>query len=188
MKKDLLSFYQAIPDAVMNQDSFEMLYSDYFIPIYKYVYYRIRDKEIAMDLVQTVFLKAFIKREFIRKEDALKYLYTIARNQLIDYLRKKHPLSLDTFESFFLERIPDESIENPEIQMSHIDEKNFIQKMLTSLSESQREIITLRYLQELDYSEIAEITGKSEVSVRKTVSRALKILQDYYYHIFIYEN
>lgn len=187
MKEDLLSFHDTFPLALTNQDSFELLYGDYFTPIYKYIYYRIRDREITMDMVQNVFLKAFTNRESIRESDALKYLYTIARNQLIDHLRKKHSISFDAFENF-IERTPDESIANPEENTIINNEKDFIQKILITLPEPQREVIILRYLQELEYSEIAGITGKNEATIRKTVSRALKILQERYSQLFTYEN
>jgi RNA polymerase sigma-70 factor (ECF subfamily) len=179
MKDDLLNFHHAISDAKSNQDSFEVLYIDFFTPIYKYVFYRIRNKEITMDIVQTVFLKAFANKDQIRKHDALKYLYTIARNQLIDHLRKKHTVSFDELEHF-IEKTPDDSILDPEKNTIIYDEKDFIQKALSILPELQREIITLRYLQELEYPEIAAITGKNEEALRQIVSRAMRVLHKQY--------
>ena len=175
MKEDLLSFHYIIPDAKQNQDSFEVLYTEFFTPLYKYIFYRIRDKETTMDIIQTVFLKAFNNRDQIRKDEALQYLYTIARNQTIDYLRKKHAISFDAFEHF-IEKTPDDSMLDPEQNTIVYDEKDFIQKILSTLPESQREIVTLRYLQELEYPEIAAITGKNEEALRQTVSRAMRVL------------
>lgn len=175
MKEDLLSFHYVIPDAKQNQDSFEVLYTEFFTPLYKYIFYRIRDKETTMDIIQTVFLKAFNNRDQIRKDESLQYLYTIARNQTIDYLRKKHTISFDEFEHF-IEKTPDNSILDPEQNTIIYDEKDFIEKILSTLPESQREIITLRYLQELEYPEIAAITGKNEEALRQTVSRTMRVL------------
>lgn len=179
MKEDFLSFHRIISDTQEDQDSFEVLYTDFFTPIYKYVFYRIRDKEITMDIIQTVFLKAFMHKDRIQKQDALKYLYTIARNQLIDHLRKKHAISLDAVENF-IEKTPDDSVLDPEKTTIVNNEKEFVQKMLSTLPELQREIITLRYLQELEYSEIAAITGKTEEALRQIVSRAMRILHKQY--------
>lgn len=179
MKEDFLSFHRIISDTQEDQDSFEVLYTDFFTPIYKYIFYRIRDKEITMDIIQTVFLKAFMHKDKIQKQDALKYLYTIARNQLIDHLRKKHAISLDAVENF-IEKTPDDSVLDPEKTTIVNNEKEFVQKMLSTLPELQREIITLRYLQELEYSEIAAITGKTEEALRQIVSRAMRILHKQY--------
>lgn len=187
MKEDLLSFHYVIPDAKQNQDSFEVLYTEFFTPLYTYVFYRIRDKEITMDIIQTVFLKAFNNKDQIRKDEALRYLYTIARNQTIDYLRKKHAISFDEFEHF-IEKTPDDSILDPEQNTIIYDEKDFIQKILSTLPESQREIITLRYLQELEYPEIAAMVNKSEDTIRQIVSRTLRSLSEKYINYNHYEN
>lgn len=187
MKDSLLNFHHTISDAKNDQDSFEVLYTDFFTPIYKYVYYRVQDKETAMDIVQNVFLKAFVNKNHIRKDDALKYIYTIARNQLIDHLRKKHAVSFDEFE-YFIEQTSDDSILNPENNSIVESNKSFVQKILETLSESQREIISLRYLQELEYAEIAAIVNKSEHSIRQVVSRTLRSLTEKYTNHNHYEN
>lgn len=78
----------------------------------------------------------------------------------------KNTISFDEFEHF-IEKTPDNSILDPEQNTIIYDEKDFIEKILSTLPESQREIITLRYLQELEYPEIAAITGKNERASRR---------------------
>ncbi len=160
-------------------DSFEQLYSEYFTPIYRYVFTRLHDKDLSMDIVQTVFMKAFEHRSTIRYAEGLRYLYTIARNQVIDHLRKKHAISMNDFDEF-IEHVADSSIIQPEYSAISGDNVQLVQELLMHLSESQREAITMHYIQELDYAEMALITGKSENTLRQSVSRGLRALSEYY--------
>ncbi|HQV64918.1 MAG TPA: RNA polymerase sigma factor [Candidatus Paceibacterota bacterium] len=175
----VMSRLQELFENSAESDPFEKLYTEFFTPVYRYVFMRLRDKDISMDIVQTVFLKAYQNRNTIRYDEGLRYLYTIARNTLIDHLRKKHSVAMNDLDEF-MERIPDSSVIQPEQAAISDDNAQFVQKLLGFLSESQREAITLRYIQELDYDEMALITGKSESTLRQSVSRGLRILQEHY--------
>ncbi len=177
----MLDFNEFLQDAETSDDSFELLYSSFFTPIYRYLFTRLGDREVAMDLAQNVFIKAFQHYETLRQDHALRYLYTIARNQLIDHLRKKHTVRLEDFDQF-VERVVDDSIVNPEIMGQRGDKVIQIRGMLATLPESQREAITLRYIQELDYDEMEMITGKSAEALRQAVSRGLQKLKTYYHY------
>lgn len=184
MMKDLkMIFSEKFSDALSNQEIFEFLYAEYFTRLYRYVYFRLHDKETSMDIVQNVFIKAYEHIEDINLEQALRYLYTVARNQLIDHLRKKHSIILDSFDDF-VGNISDNNLD-PEDALQLNEEYSSLHTALASLPETARDIIALRYLQELEYSEIAHITGKSELSIRKAVSRSLAMLRDKMKH---YEN
>ena len=184
MKKSY-NFFDLV-ESIDESDSFEELYSKYFTKIYRYVFMRLHDKETSMDIVQMVFLKAFQHKESIRYDESLRYLYTIARNQLIDHLRKKHTIHLNDFDGF-IENMADMSIPRPDSAAVFADNVHLVEMLLKKLPESQREIITLHYINELDYFEMALITGKSESTLRQSVSRGLRTLQEIYQTHLDYE-
>ena len=172
-------FNDTLIEGSHRDDVFEVLYTDYFSPIYRYVFYRLRDKDLSMDIVQNVFLNVFNHKDTIRLDKALPYLYTVARNQIIDYLRKKHSIAIDDFDNF-IERIADDSIPLPEQSAQTSEQVTWVRKALAMLPETQKEAVILHYLQDLDYSEMTSITGKSESALRQSVSRGVRTLQDYY--------
>lgn len=176
MKEQNMLFSENISDAIQHQESFEVMYGDYFTPLYKYVYFRIHDKEIAVDIVQTAFLKALEHKNIIRNEQALQYLFTIARNLLIDHFRKKHLVHMDDFDQF-VSNISDSDQENPEDEIIRHNKEINLRSALSRLPEMAQDMLTLRYLQELEYQEIAAITGKTETAVRQAVSRSVKLLR-----------
>ncbi len=176
MKEQNNFFSGTVFGALSQQDSFEALYNEYFAPLYRYVYFRTKDKEIAMDIVQTTFLKVLEHGSVIKNNTALRYLYTIARNVLIDHFRKKRDVLMDNFDEF-VKNVSDTDQLSPQDEVVRQDQVNQVKTLLLSLPETVRDIVTLRYLQELEYSEIAIITGKTESTIRKVVSRSLKIIK-----------
>lgn len=156
-------------DAVL----FEQAYSQYFSPIYKYLYFRVHDTNIANDLVQTVFLKLFQRIGTVQSHDqCIKTLYVIARTTLIDYWRaskhRQHENFNDYQEGTFSNRAgsEEEQMQNDTIQL--------VKKLLTNLSEDDAEIVTMKYMGGLSSEEIAAIIGKTPEAVRQIQSRAIK--------------
>jgi RNA polymerase sigma-70 factor (ECF subfamily) len=164
----------------MDQD-FERLYKEKFTPIYKYVYFRVRNYDVAMDLCQNIFLK-ILEQDLdkkIHQETELNYLYTIARNKIIDYFRKKRTGSLDK-DSELLRTVEDLSIPRPDQDSLQISDRETLYALLDQLSELDREIIIMRHLQELEYADIAAIVEKEESAVRQIVSRSIKKMKELY--------
>ena len=154
---------------------FYRIYTERFTPIYKYVYFRVRNYDVATDITQDVFLKVFEKEIRLDQKNELKFLYTAARNKIIDYFRKKKTVSIS--EDFQKE---DVSIPRPDDQVIQENDAEILFKLLDQLPDSDREIIVMRHLQELDYEEISEIVKKEESAVRQIVSRGIKKLKELY--------
>lgn len=177
--KEWSYFFNIMENSKAEESSFEVLYANFFTPIYRYVFFRLQDKEAVMDIVQTVFLKAFQEGDKLRQDTALRFLYTVARNQVIDYWRKKRSVHVENFDDF-IEQQFDESQKTPEQEIEMQRSAVILRDMVATLPEAQRDMITLHYLQELSYAEIATITGRSEESIRQAVSRGIKTLQERY--------
>ena len=71
---------------------FSELYNEYFPKVFAYVYGRVQDKEVSLDIVADVFEKAFIKKKSLRSPDSFgSWLFTIARNEVSSHWRKEKP-------------------------------------------------------------------------------------------------
>lgn len=151
-------------------------YNQYKDKIFSYFYYNLKQhREEAEDLTSETFLKAFEKFEYYDKNFAFStWIFTIARNTLFDYYRKqKNDLKIDketedVYQKYF-------SYENDFIQ--EIENKEIIQNFTESLEQLdplQKEIVILKYINNLSSKEIAQKIGKSESNTRKIASRWMK--------------
>lgn len=154
-------------------EDFGELYDELFPKIYRFLYYRTNEKEIAEDLTGQTFLKAVEKfHKFSpQKGDFVAWLYRIAKNTLIDHYRtNKKTSSLEEIIGLSTdENIPD----NTQKQLN-LEE---LQEALKMLNDIQREVVILRVWDDLPYQEIAEIIGKSEANCKMIMSRAVQKLQ-----------
>ena len=159
-------------------DAFAYLYKSYFTPVYRYIYFRVGSKNEAEDLTQDVFVKAYtsFNHYSYSGKSPLAYFYTIARNAVIDYRRKKKMLIMDDED---LITIADES-DSPQEQSIKNEDAEMIRKKIALLSEDQQDVIVMRFIDELSTKEIATILNKSEDVVRQLQSRGLKSLRKYF--------
>ncbi|MCP3682236.1 MAG: RNA polymerase sigma factor [bacterium] len=162
-----------------DKDAFIEAYDLYVDQIYRFVYFKVSDKDDAHDLTSAVFLKVwnYIQENKIKDFKTLKALiYTIARTTIIDHYRKNknRNISLD------IEQELDIEDKNQNIEKSAIISSDFeiVKKKLYELKDEYREIIVLRFIDELSVSEISKIVNKSNGNIRVLIHRALKALQD----------
>lgn len=154
--------------------AFGALYDRYIERVYRFVYYKTFDKEVSEDIVSQVFIKAY---ERIGSFDAKKgnfsqWIYSIARNAVIDHFRvaKRTVPIEDIFD-----------LGEDERTEAKIDARDLLKKVesyLSKLSPRQREIVTLRVWEEMPYRDIAEIVGGSEDSVKMMFSRTIRELRE----------
>jgi len=167
---ELLEEQKLIKDcAAGNLGQFGALYDFYAEKIYRFVYFRVRHKETAQDLVSQTFFKALegIKSFDLTKGNFSSWLYRIAKNNLIDYWRtqKVH---------FDIDNLWDLSSEDNLAYDAEIKEKiQRVKECLVKLDGWHREIIIMKIWDGLTHKEISEILGKSEPSIKMTFSRAM---------------
>lgn len=172
----MIDFRNAIEKA-QNGDalSYGDIYKELYTPIFKYVLSKTRDRNLAEDITAEVFLRFLksISSYNQQYETPLPYLYTMARNMIINQGLKKKSLALD--------EDADEYISNGEkSQLEEVMQKEEIKKVLDTLHQlpdDQAEVIRLRFLSELDTREIANLLDKTEANIRKIESRALAKLR-----------
>lgn len=161
-----------------DQEAFGLLYEESYTPIYKYLLSRTRDVALAQDLSQEVFIKVYkALGSFTQKNiSPLAYFFTIARNTLIDYARKKKPLLVD--EETWLE-MKDEKEKTDRLAIQN-EESKLLFKNLNMLPDDQRDVLIMRFINDFSYQEIAGILNKKEEAVRQLQTRGLKKLRSIY--------
>ena len=128
--------------------------------LYRYCYFKLRHGETAEDVTQETFLRYWEKYHPLPHNDAIKVLYTIARNLCIDESRRIQHLPLE-------ELSPSPSHE--EATLRRVSVQNALQK----LSLEERELLLLRYVNQVPLSAIGAMLGISRFAVyRKTLSAA----------------
>jgi len=160
-----------------SENAFGVLYTTFLSRIYRYILSYVYDSHIAEDLTQETFLKAwkYLPKYSTKKGTFQAFLYRIARNISIDHQRKrKHKVlniefgeNVTTGEDFEEKLIADEKIKK-------------VHEALSGLKELERQLVILRFFEELPFAEIAKIVGKREGAVRVKTFRAIKKLKDIY--------
>lgn len=158
----------------MDQDEtkayFLQIYDAYADDLFRFCFLKVSSREFAEDLTQEVFTRfwqALREGTIMRSERAL--LYTIARNLIIDWYRKKKESSLDA--------LTDEGIEFAGEGSKEIIEKAEAAeaiRVINTLDESSREVVLLRFVEGLSPKDIALLTGESANAVSVRLNRAIK--------------
>jgi RNA polymerase sigma-70 factor, ECF subfamily len=163
-----------------NPEAFAKLYDLYATRIYRFVFFKVANREEAEDITSEVFLKAWnYVGEKKKIESFSGLLYKLARNSVIDLYRSKtrqtETLSYDGDE----EGLDVGDNGKWESALGNKLETQKIIQGLQKLKQEYREVVTLRYVEELEISEIAEIMSKGQMAVRVTLHRGLKKLKEF---------
>lgn len=163
------------------ETTFDSLYEQYHTDLYQYVYYMVKNRYIAEDLVQEVYIKVLNSYDKFRGESSEKtWLFSIARHTTMDYFRKNQRQK-NKLANFFnkdqdLTLIKDKD-PLPEEVVQLNDEMRRVYSLLDHCTLDQKNVLILRYIQSLSVRETAEILEWSESKVKTTQHRAIKKLQ-----------
>lgn len=164
-------------------DAFEQLVLTYQTPIYNLCFRMVGNAEDAADLTQESFLKAWNHLHSFHYEAAFStWLYRLASNTCLDFLRsmKRHPQISLTVEDNDGEEatldIPDLS-PSPEEALLCAEEKALLAQAMQELEPEQRQILTLRVVNEMSYADIADVLRIREGTVKSRLSRARDALR-----------
>ncbi|RDU35023.1 RNA polymerase sigma factor SigX [Neobacillus piezotolerans] len=158
---------------------FTELYKKYHQDVFQFLFYMVRSKEQAEDLVQEVYIRVLKSySRFEGKSSEKTWLFSIARNVAIDHFRKQKGWKQKLLDKFDWsaaqvkdhQPLPDEiAIQREEVQGMF--------KSLDVCTVDQRAVIIMRYLHELSITETASALGWTESKVKTTQHRAIKILK-----------
>jgi len=170
-----------------DKQTFIKVYDLYVDQIYRFIFYKVNDKAEAEDLTSLVFLKCWtlIQDGNLKEFDTLKaLLYKISRNAVIDHYRKSNQITVSINET----KTDDEG---NEVGLEVVDETqtleesvgakidaSILMKELALLKEEYREIIMLRFVDDLEIKEISKILDKKPGNVRVLLHRAVEALKE----------
>ncbi|MCB9030315.1 MAG: sigma-70 family RNA polymerase sigma factor [Deltaproteobacteria bacterium] len=168
-----------------DRDAFRILVEKYQSRIYSMVYGIVRSKEDAEDLVQESFVKAYFSLKKFRGDSSFyTWLYRIAYNMTIDFKRKmgrRDGVISDVEDDVALaiqsSGLEQGSSQNPLDVVQRKQTAAMINQALSTLSEEHRVAVTLREIDGLSYSEIADVLGVSKGTVMSRIHYAKKGLQ-----------
>lgn len=159
---------------------FARLYEEYHQSIFQYIYYTVRRREIAEELVQEVYIKVLkAYSSFAGKSSEKTWIYSIARNVTIDWLRKENRQKRTAInhESFLDKDDIRDPNPSPEEIVTKREEIRLIYDALQKCSLDQQQVLILRYIQSLTIKETATILNWSESKVKTTQHRALQMIK-----------
>ena len=132
--------------------------------IYRYCYFKVRRQEVAEDITQETFLRFFERYGHYGNAWTLQYLYRIAHNLCVDEYRKPA-----------MEQIPEEMYE--ESREDEVVTRLMMKDILASLSEEEKELLLLRYVNEVPVTAICQILQISRFALYRKLKKALHKLK-----------
>jgi RNA polymerase sigma-70 factor, ECF subfamily len=155
-------------------DEFEMFVTVFQKRMFRFIYYRIKNRQDAEDLLQALFLKSYNNREKLRKVKSQvgAYLYRMALNACIDHCRKRARVNHVN--------IDDENLTSskyPSTETEFTDELNRIGKIMQQIPAKQAEVLRLRVVDNLSFAEIAKVIGCFETTARTRYRYGVKKLR-----------
>jgi len=163
-----------VSDAKGNPESFGKIYYLYIQPIFRYLYSRIGSRPEAEDATAQTFLAALEGlNHYHHKGHFAAWLFAIARRKAMDHFRSlRSDVSLENAENITLDTEPDLLQ-----QVIQTEQNSTLVNLISTLPEEERELIRLRYIAELSFSEIAQLMNRNEDAVKKSLYRLLDRLQ-----------
>lgn len=160
--------------------AFGHLYQKYFQKIYRYCKINLYDDELAKDICQESFVRAYKKLKDFKIDGQWSiqaFLFAIARNLIIDFTRKKKNFNIDNFENL-------ESSENLYDEFEKSQNIKKVKNILSKLKEEEKQIVILRYFEELPSQEVAKILKINDGALRVRTFRLMQKMKDLYESLY----
>jgi len=151
------------------------LYDTHYRAVYNYIFYRVSDLQVAEDLSAEVFIRMINKLPAYidRGRPFLAWLYTIARNMLIDHYRIEDKKE----ETPIKEEVLEDQILNPDQQVQDRQTEDCFREAMKLLPETQRQLLVYRFINGFSTPKIIQLLNKSDRAVRSLQHRALRSLE-----------
>ena len=160
-----------------NKASMEHLMDHFYNDVFRMVYYRLPTRMDAEDLTQEVFIQVAKSLPNLKDSGLFKpWLFRITLNRVRDFHRKKSILSVfaSTAEKDVDDSVSTDSYSDPTKRIMGKEFQMQLRKFSEKLSRREREVFTLRFLDQLEIKEIVQVVKKNENTVKTHLYRALK--------------
>ncbi|KUP06241.1 RNA polymerase sigma factor SigX [Bacillus coahuilensis p1.1.43] len=159
---------------------FHDLYDHYHQDLFKFLIYLTRDRDLAEDLVQEVYVRVLKSYDRFKGNSSEKtWLFSIAKNVAVDHFRKQKTLKRRILERF--EHTSEDILDPSKLPEEIILQSEEIRRVFACLSLctlDQQMVIITRYIQEFSIEETAHILGWTKSKVKTTQHRALNVLRE----------
>lgn len=174
---------QLVIDYLEGDDTaLSFLVDRYIKDVYQFAYQLTGDASVAEDVAQESFLKAWKHIRSYRQGSNFKtWIFTIARNTAIDWLRKKKEVALSAFENeegynAILETVPDGGL-LPDELLERAENVEYVSSLLEQLDSKYRDVLTLRYTSNMTFEEIGQMLNRPLHTIKSQHRRALVMLR-----------
>ena len=179
---DLSKEKEIIEKAKRDPETFGLLYDKYYQPIFGYILKRTADIEFAQDLTSQTFLKALKNLGRFRWQNIpfSAWLYRIATNEVNSFYRKRKrivQISFDKIPEISSGGRTDEELKRAEEELKSKKEFIRLHQSISQLNPIYQSVISLRFFDKKKISEISQILGKSQGTIKSQIHRALKELK-----------
>lgn len=154
-----------------NIDSFNIIVNKYELPVLKFIYNMVKNKETSEDITQEVFITLYNKLYMYNNQYKFSnWIFQIAKNKCIDYMRKYKRVHEANIEE--VKEVASKEI-SPEDSMEFKEAKKNLEIFINGLEEIDRQIIILRYSREdMTFLDISQVLNISESSVKRRYYKA----------------
>jgi RNA polymerase sigma-70 factor (ECF subfamily) len=160
-----------------NVDSFSILVNKYEMMVLKFVYNIVRDRGAAEDITQEVFITVYNKLYMYNSEYKFSnWLLQISRNKSIDFIRKYKKAYEENIED--IKELSTKEI-SPEQSAEYKETKSEIIKFINELTEIDRQILVLKYKQELTFTDLAQVLDMNESAIKRRYYRMREKFKEY---------
>lgn len=183
IEKYIVATDSELVDMVLAGDSraFECLFERYGASLRQLYFQRTGGKsDDTDDLIQEIFIKAFLNlSSYNRRYTFGQWIYTIAKNTFIDYVRKKRDdVPFEASKGEFV-RQPASLTPNPEENIIREQRQTQLELYLDMMTPKYRKLIELRYFKDLSYDEISEELGLPMGTIKTQIHRARTQLSEF---------
>lgn len=149
-----------------NNSAFDVLLNRYKKSIHSYIFYIVRNQELTEDIFQETFLKVIMTIKQGRYTDNGKFkawITRIAHNLIIDNFRQERNENTISNDEVEIDLLNDMRLCESNIEDDMVQEQIYrdVKKLVNHLPDNQREVLEMRYYQDMSFKEIADVTGVS---------------------------
>lgn len=149
-----------------NNSAFDILLERYKDRLYYYIFFIVRSRELAEDIFQETFVKAIVTLQQGRYQSDGKFsawITRIAHNLVIDQFRQERNENVVSNDESEVDLLNSTSLAEGNVEMKMVNEQVLkdVRALIDELPDCQREVVFMRYYQNLSFKDIADITGVS---------------------------
>ncbi len=159
----------------MDAKTFKQVFLPFHAKLYRVAYRFVENQADAEDMVQECYIKLWQKRhEWSLVQNSESFSVAVIKNVCVDFLRKKKPelLSTDVLHAF---------VHSNEIQIEQQEQLEHIQGIVTQLPEKQKQVVELKYWDDLSDEDIEKQTGLKRGNIKVILSRTRKMIREQYF-------